>query len=164
MNLESEIYYRLKEISTLRPENITVKLQEFLKGVKPRKQRTSQQNKGLHVDCDLIAGKLNDAGLDIREVLRKDMDIPWTGLSVKEYIWKPTQKSLYGIVTTTKLNKHGEIEKVHDVIMRYLGEKFGIEYHDFPNDPLKKKELEEMTLGTGTDIPYPESEGEVKGF
>ena len=97
-------------------------------------KRTTRQNKALHKDCDIIAEKLNSAGLDMRKVLKPGVDIPWTTISVKEYIVKPIMKSLYNKESTTELSKLGEIEKIHDVIMRHLGEKFGIEYHDFPHE------------------------------
>ena len=39
-------------------------------------------------------------------------------------------------------------------------EKFGIEYHEFPFDPEKRKELEESTHRPDmSDIDYPENDG-----
>lgn len=97
------------------------------------KARTSKQNSALHVDCQLIADKLNDAGLDQRAVLKPGIEIPWTMKAVKEMIWRPFMKALYHKESTTELNKQQEIEHIHAVIMRELGEKHGIEWHEFPS-------------------------------
>lgn len=143
--IEPDYFYRLRDISKLQPENIQKKLQEFIDGIKPRSTRTSLQNRALHKDCDIIAEKLNDAGLDMKKVLKQEIEIPWTTESVKEWIFKPIMKAMYNKESTTELGKYsGEIEKIHDVIMRELDEKFGIEYHSFPHDPEKKKQMEEM--------------------
>ena len=40
---------------------------------KTEKQRTIQQNRALHLYFQLIADRLNDAGLDMRVVLKPDM-------------------------------------------------------------------------------------------
>ena len=127
-------------------------------------QRTSQQNRALHKDCALIAEKLNDAGLDMRTMIKPNINIPWTTEAVKECIWKPIMKALYGHSSPTELAKiEGEIDKIHQVIMRELGEKYGIEHHDFPVD---KKKQEEKLSGyktaagqTPKGVEYPESVG-----
>ena len=120
-----------------------VKIQEYLKTVKPFAQRTPVQNNAIHKDCDLIAQKLNDMGLDMRTLLKQEVNIPWTVATVKEFIYKPFLKKLYNKESTKELEKHEEIEKLHDTIMRELGEKKGVEYHPFPFDPIKKKAFEE---------------------
>lgn len=132
--IDSETFYRIREISRLEDRNIKKKLEEFLETVKPQKLRTYMQNRALHKDCDLIAEKLNDAGLDMKKVIKKEIDIPWTTEGVKEWIFKPIMKAMYNKESTTELEKNsGEIEKIHDVIMRELGEKFNVEYHSFPS-------------------------------
>lgn len=97
--------------------------------------RSTNQNKALHVDFELIAEKLNDAGLDMRKVLKPSYNIPWTKESVKEHLWKPIMKVVTGKESTTELEKYSdEIELIHEIIMRELGEKFGVEWHDFPHE------------------------------
>ena len=117
-------------------------------------QRTSQQNRGLHKDCALIAEKLNDAGLDMRTMVKPHINIPWTTESVKECIWKPIMKAMYGHASTTQLAKlEGEIEKIHEVIMRELGEKHGIEYHDFPHEKKTNRKLAQIENLKNEDYP-----------
>lgn len=158
-NIDAQHYYRLREISKLKDGNIQSKLFEFLKGVRPKRSRTSQQNRALHKDCDIIAEKLNDAGWDMKKVIKKEIDIPWTTESVKKHIYKPILKAMYGKESTKQIDKNSdELEKLHNVIMRELGEKFQIEYHPFPHDLKKAKELEEMTGSIKHEVEYPDND------
>ena len=54
-------------------------------------QRTKAQNKAMHLFFEHTAQALNDAGLDMRAVLRDDVEIEWTQETVKEYLWKSQQ-------------------------------------------------------------------------
>lgn len=92
---------------------------------KEEKQRTIQQNKALHKYFELLAATLNDAGLDMKKVLKPEIDIPWSKSSVKEYLWRPVQKIQLGKRSTTEMNTK-EIDQVLETINRHLGEKFGI--------------------------------------
>ena len=109
------------------------------------KQRTSAQNRALHKDFDLIAEKMNDAGYDVRKTIK--VSIPFTTQIVKDYIWRPFQKKMFSKESTTELERNsGEIQQIHEVVMRELGERLGIEYHDFPYSPEKRKEFEDSIL------------------
>ena len=101
--------------------------------------RTDTQNRSLHKGFELIAKTLNDAGLDMRKVIKPEVDIPFTKESVKEFLWRPIQKAMFSKKSTTELDKVSEIDEVWEVLMRHLGEKHGIEYIEFPN---KKHELD----------------------
>lgn len=140
MQIDSEIYKELKYISTL--DSCQERLRLYLKELKPKKTRSLSQNNAIHVDCEIISQKLNDAGKDMRVVLKPTFFIPWSMKSVKEFLWKPVMKAMYQKESTTELDKtSGEIDMIHEVIMRELGEKHGIEHHDFPSR--KKEELPE---------------------
>lgn len=97
-------------------------------------QRTDQQRKALEVFFKRLADSLNAAGLDMRIVIKPEVEIPWTQENVKEWLWRPIQKALYNKSSTTELDKQMEIDKIHEVLMHHLGEKFGLEYIDFPHD------------------------------
>lgn len=99
------------------------------------KQRTENQNKALYLFFTQLAQKLNESGLDMRKVLKPTYNIPWTKTSVHDHLWIPIQKVMYGTASTTALPKHEQIDKIHEVIMRELGEKHEVEYLPFPNDP-----------------------------
>jgi len=151
MKLEADFYYRLREISRLKDPS--PKLVEFLKDVEPERKRTESQNNALHLNFRIIAEKLNDAGLDMKKVLKAD--IPWTEKSVKKELWRPFMKSMYNKTSTRQLKKQEEIDNIHKVLMRELGKEFKVEYHDFPH---KKKEG--VLEAQKKEINYPEYIGE----
>ena len=95
-------------------------------------KRTTQQNKSLWLWFTLLAEKLNDAGLDMRVLLKEGIDIPWNKQTIHDFIWKPVQKALLQKDSTTKLLKKEEIDKVYDTLTRHLGTKFGV-YQEFPS-------------------------------
>jgi hypothetical protein len=94
-------------------------------------KRTMRQNKALHVLFQLLANTLNDNGLDMKKTLKPSVDIPWTGASVKEWLWKPVQNAQLNKNSTTKLTTV-EIDQVFDTLVRHLGEQFGISMN-FPS-------------------------------
>ena len=122
-------------------------------------QRTSQQNRALHAFYTLLANALNDAGLDQRKVLKPSVSIPWTPEAAKEQLWRPIQKAMYGKESTTELSKIQEIDKIHEVLMRHLGEKFGVEYITFPHDEARTAEAlgGYKTNAGNSPVPYEEN-------
>jgi hypothetical protein len=88
----------------------------------------------MHVFFGMLADSLNDAGLDMRKVLKPDISIPWTKQSVKDHLWREIQEAMYSKHSTTDLLKQEEIDKIHEVLMRHLGEKFGVGYIPFPSN------------------------------
>lgn len=88
-------------------------------------QRTRQQNKALHVLFQLLANTLNEAGLDMRKTLRPTVEIPWSGPSVKEFLWRPIQEAQLQKRSTTELTTV-EIDQVFDTINKHLGERFSL--------------------------------------
>jgi len=161
--IDAEIFYRLRTISQLKDENIRLKLIEYLNTVKPKKLRSGQQNKSIHVDCTLIADKLNDAGLGIKEVIT--IDVPWTMENVKNLLFKRIMLRMFNKKSTTKLDKNtGEIDKIHDVLMRELGQEHGIEYHDFPHDPKKQEQEQGQVMPPEAQVEYPSEEALADKF
>lgn len=96
-------------------------------------QRTIQQNKSIHLFLSRLSDTLNEAGYDQRKVLKETVEIPWTPQACKEQLWRPIQNALYGKQSTTELEKLEQVSKVHEVLMKHLGEKLGIDYLDFPH-------------------------------
>lgn len=94
-------------------------------------QRTTQQNKALHVLFQNTADALNDAGLDMRATLKPGIEIPWNAKTVKEYLWRPIQKAQLQKTSTTELNTK-DLDVVYDTLNRHLGERFGINI-EFPS-------------------------------
>lgn len=94
--------------------------------------RSKMQNKSIHLFCEQLAETLNDAGYDMKKTLKPSIDIPWTKDSVKKFLWKPIQDTLFNKESTTDL-KTNEVTKVHEVLVRHLGERLLIETPPFPS-------------------------------
>ncbi len=90
-----------------------------------KKQRSLPQNNSLHKYCTLLAEELNNAGMDLRAVIRDEIEIPWNKDSVKSYLWKPIQKSLFQKESTTELTT-GEVDKVYELLNKTVGERTGV--------------------------------------
>ena len=73
------------------------------------------------------------AGLDMRVVLKPEIEIPWTPDRIKSVLWKSVQEAYLGKEHTAELST-AEVNKVYEILMRHLGEKFGIEL-PFPHIP-----------------------------
>lgn len=89
------------------------------------KLRTLQQNKALHLWFSQLADELNLAGLDVKKTLSQDIEHPWTPNLIKELIFRPVMTSYLQKTSTTKLTT-AEIDKVFDVINKFIGEQFGL--------------------------------------
>lgn len=88
-------------------------------------KRTVTQNAAMHLYFEMLAVALNDAGLDMKKVLTKKVDILWAKSSVKEYLWRPVQEAMTGKESTTELNTV-EPSDIHAALDRHLAEKFGV--------------------------------------
>ena len=53
------------------------------------KARTTKQNASLHLGLRNLGDEFNAAGLDMKKVLKPEIDIPWTESSVKEFMFNP---------------------------------------------------------------------------
>lgn len=87
------------------------------------KQRTTRQNNALHLYFEMLAEALNDAGLDMKKMMKAD--IPWNAYNVKNELWRPIQEAMLGKKSTTQLTTK-EIDQVYDTLNRLLGERKGV--------------------------------------
>ncbi len=95
--------------------------------------RTPKQNDSLHLYFDHLAQALNEAGLDMKKVLKPSVDIEWTKDNIKKYIWKPLQLAITGKKSTKELDKVNEIKTIYMTIHRHMVDKFKIDV-DFPHE------------------------------
>ena len=63
-----------------------------------------------------------DKGVDMREIVRKEVPIQCTPENIK-WLWKLLQEALFGKKSTTELKKSGEIEIVYDNFNKILIER-----------------------------------------
>lgn len=69
--------------------------------------RTNTQNNSLHLFCGHQAILLNDQGLDqvkVIEQMRDGVELEWSKHTVKDNLWRPLQKAMFGKDSTTKIN------------------------------------------------------------
>jgi DNA-directed RNA polymerase subunit F len=101
-------------------ESLGVKVHD----IKPSKSlRTLNQNNALHLLFKQLAEEMVEKGIDMKQVLKDGFDFPATPYNIKEFMWKPTQRLLFGKKSTTQLDKTEEINKVYDVVNKLLIER-----------------------------------------
>jgi len=110
--------------------------------------RSEQQNRALWTFLTLLSDSLNSAGLEMRQVLKPTYHIPWTKDLCHDLLWIPIQKALYKTASTKELTKLEQIDKIHEIIMRELGEKHGLEYIPFPT----QAQIDEKIIGKNYTI------------
>lgn len=93
---------------------------------------TGKQFRSLHVWCKLMAELLDAHGLDMRVVLKPDIEIPWEGRTVKEYIWKPVLAAMTMKESTLDMSTV-DPTAILQVIGRHFAEKHGIEVPAWPD-------------------------------
>ena len=90
------------------------------------KHRTGKQNNSLHNGLRNLADELNAGGLDMQAVFAvKKVSIPWTEDSAREYLFNQISAAMYDGRTSSQLDTK-EIQKVWMVLMRHMGENFGV--------------------------------------
>jgi len=80
---------------------------------------TSRQLKAIHAYCDDIARHMEAAGLDLQTTVT--LPIQPTGTLIKEIMWRPVQKALFGTKSVTQLKMH-DVDEVFRVIAKHLAE------------------------------------------
>ena len=75
------------------------------------------QQKALHLMFELLADALNDAGFDIKTVIKAD--VPWTKENVKNLLWRPLQVAQLQKESTTSLTSV-EVDQVYETLNRSL--------------------------------------------
>lgn len=88
------------------------------------KQRTSKQNRALHLYFRLIADELKRRGISMYDFLEpKILEIPASEHSVK-LCWKDMQAKYLGRESTTELTTK-ELTEVYDIFNNYIATNFG---------------------------------------
>lgn len=111
------------------------------------KQRTDSQNRALHLYLTQVANELDRQGHTMQDVVKKitKVEIKPTMHNVKEIIWREIMKAQLGKESTTFLAKQEDIDKVYDVMNKWLGTYFEI-HLPFPVD--EQKQFEKISHGT----------------
>lgn len=112
-------------------------------------KRTAQQNKALHKYFEMLAETLNDAGLDMKVVLKPSIAIDWTKDSVKDYLWRPIQEAYIKEHSTTQLTTK-DLNQIWAFLDRHLKEKFG-QFAELPEFPSTEYNFLEDETNFGKD-------------
>ncbi len=99
------------------------------------KQRTSQQNKSLHLYLSMVARELQNQGQTMQDVVKaiRKVEILPTDKNLKELVWREIQKVVVQKESTTELAKN-EVDEVYEVMSAWLAKEFQIDI-PFPHDP-----------------------------
>ena len=92
--------------------------------------RTSRQNGAMHLWFRNIANALNDSGAWAKHPFNDEFEIPFTEVLVKEMLYKPVIKAMYGKDSTSSLQVK-ELSEAAEVLVRWLSEHKRI-YVPFP--------------------------------
>ena len=98
----------------------------------PLSHITQKQVNAEHLWFRQVAQCLQDAGLDMRQIISEDVDIPVTEHLVKENLYKPLLEVMTGKVSTMDQNTV-EPSKVAEVLARHFAQKFGVSLPRWPS-------------------------------
>lgn len=126
-------------------------------------QRTDAQNRAIHLYCAQLADALDREGHTLQNVVEriKKAEIRPTQENIKETVFKPMAKALFGVDSTTKLTT-SQVDRVYEMVNAFIGREFHL-YIPFPCDD--QKQLENLggyktQAGMGTEgVDYPEYNG-----
>ena len=95
----SELYKFNTSLNLLKSKGATVELTE------KKNARTLKQNSSIHLYCEMVADILNELGrtFQYKGIKGVEMDMRYTGVIVKEMMWKPIQNALFDKKSTTEL-------------------------------------------------------------
>lgn len=119
-NLQNE-----SEVSKAKEKfNHFVKTGKTINLVEKKNTRTTRQNSALHLLFTIIANQLNEMGVEFKYFGLKGQIISTRHNPnlVKEHVWKPIQKALFEIESTTKLNTE-QINEIVDILTKFFGER-----------------------------------------
>lgn len=107
--------------------------------IEKKNTRTTRQNSALHLLFTIISSQLNEMGVEFQYFGLKGqvLSVRHSPNLVKEHVWKPIQKALFDIDSTTKISTV-QINEIVDVLAKYFAEK-GIVIQ-FPS----KEQLEQL--------------------
>lgn len=105
--------------------------------VEGEKPKTATQRAALHVWLEQMADALNSAGMDMKKTLKPEVDIPWTKLLVKEYIFKPVLDAMTQKESTEEMVTV-DPDRVYKVICRHMADNHGFTCPPWPTRFVEK--------------------------
>ena len=93
--------------------------------VKTGKQRTGTQNSCMWKYCTMLAGALNDGGIDFRQALKEGVDVPFNKDLVNEYLWDVFQEAVTGHKSSQKPDRQ-QYGEIYDRVNAFTINRWGI--------------------------------------
>tara|TARA_R110000772_G_C13223027_1_gene432029 strand:- start:742 stop:1062 length:321 start_codon:yes stop_codon:yes gene_type:complete len=93
---------------------------------------TPKQRKALELYLRELSDALNAAGLDMRKTLKPGVEIPWSEGMAKDHLWRPIQKIMVDVESTTELEDK-DVSAIYAVLDRHISAKHGI-HIEFPSE------------------------------
>lgn len=111
------------------------------------KQRTSTQNRSLHLLFTQTSELCLEHGVEMRDIVLDEIPIECTPANIK-WLWKRVQKGLFKKKSTRELKKTGEIDIVWDNMNKLFIERTNgkVSLPEFPHDEAKKEEFEKQMM------------------
>jgi hypothetical protein len=93
---------------------------------------TNKQRNSIYLYCERLGDALNDAGYDMKKTLKPGVDIPWSKMLVKEFLWDSVE---YGMLHKDSVNdlERLEVSEVYEVLNRHIATNFGVSV-PFPSE------------------------------
>ena len=102
--------------------------------IKNMESRTMAQHRSYFLWLTMIANKLNNENITTTQILRPN--ISWTSEKVKEMFTAPLIKALFGVNSSTKLEK-GDFDMLINTMIKSFGER-GVQLPEFPSSDFKR--------------------------
>ena len=102
--------------------------------IKKLDTRTNQQNRAYHLWLTQIANRLNHDNITTQQIISPN--IVWSGEKVKQIFTAPLIKTMFGVNSSAKLEKHN-FDTLINVMTKAFGER-GVQLPAFPT--MKDKE------------------------
>ena len=115
---ETEVINAKDRLNSLIQKGKTIDL------IEKKNTRTTRQNSALHLLFTIVSSQLNEMGIEFQYygLKGKVLSVRHTPHLVKEHIWRPIQKALFDIDSTTKINTE-QINEIVDVLAKYFAER-----------------------------------------
>lgn len=140
----------LKQLTQGKPWGLADRLAQYTKVLEAEvgpKPLTRTQMNSIYLFCQQLSDTLNTLGLEMRVVLKPSYQIWWDKQSVHDHLWITIQQLIFGTDSVKDLKKLGEIEKVHERLMKMLIDKFaqqGLEWIEFPHQEINQDNYKQM--------------------
>lgn len=108
-----------------------------------KNKRTITQNKSLWLMFTELAEALNEKGIDMRTLIRKEVELSWTAYSINQFLWKPLLKVMTGKKSTTEMDSNYDISLVYDNLNKIIIERTSAEV-SLPPWPCEESYMEKM--------------------